>query len=215
MDVAQLTLAFMAGALAFLSPCSLPMLPVYISYYIDKSDSRGRILPVLTVAASLIFGFLLVFVVVGIIPSLLLSEFLKLVWVLEPTIGIILIVIGLLTGWTKAMDRLPTLTINGTWISFLSFGVAYGFASLGCNLPIFLLVIFQGATVTGVGEILTLFAAYGAGAAALIIPLTLTLSLAKGLVHKQLVKILPYIKKINGFVLILAGAYMLYAGLTR
>ncbi len=44
------------------------------------------------------FGFLLVFVVVGIVPLLLLYEFLKWVWVLEPTIGVILIVLGLLAG---------------------------------------------------------------------------------------------------------------------
>ena len=214
MDAAQLTLAFTAGALAFLSPCSLPMLSVYISYYIDNCDSGGQLLLGLKVAVSMVFGFLLVFVVVGIIPSLLLSELLKWVWVLEPTIGVILIALGLLTGWTRAMERLPSIAFD-MQSSFLSYGLMYGFASLGCSLPIFLLVVLQGAVATEIGEIFTLFAAYGAGAAALIVPLTISLSLAKGLIHEQLVKILPHIKKIDGLVLILAGAYMLYAGLTR
>jgi cytochrome c biogenesis protein CcdA len=191
------------------------MLSVYISYYIDKGNSGGRLLPGLKVAASMVFGFLLVFVVVGIIPSLLLSEFLKWVWVLEPTIGVILIVLGLLTGWRRAMERLPSIAFDDTQASFLSYGMVYGLASLGCSLPIFLLVVLQGAVATEIGEIFTLFAAYGEGAAALIVPLTISLSLAKGLIHEQLVKILPHIKKIDGLVLILAGAYMLYAGLTR
>jgi threonine/homoserine/homoserine lactone efflux protein len=51
------------------------------------------------------------------------------------------------------------------------------------------------------------------GAAALIIPLTLTLSLAKRVIHERLLSVLPYMKRVNGVVLIAAGVYMLYAGL--
>jgi hypothetical protein len=75
--------------------------------------------------------------------------------------------------------------------------------------------VLQGATAAGLGEILVIFAAYGAGAAALIIPLTLTLTLTKGLLQEKLLSIMPYMKKINAVVLILAGAYMLYSSLLR
>lgn len=215
MDGAQLLIAFTAGALAFLSPCSLPMLPAYVSYTLERGDQKGRLLSGLTLSAAMIIGFLLVFVVIGVIPSLAVSGFMNLVWLAEPVIGGGLMVLGVVTGWTNALDRLPSIgfALDGNRLSFLFYGVAYGVASLGCSLPVFILIVLQGATAGSLGEILTLFAAYGAGAAALIIPLTLTLSLAKGVIHERLLGVLPYMKRVNGIVLIAAGAYMLYAGL--
>jgi cytochrome c-type biogenesis protein len=217
MDTAQLLIAFTAGALAFLSPCSLPMLPAYVSYYFKRGDRRGRILSGLTLAVSMVAGFLFVFVVVGVIPALAVSEFVKWVWVAEPVIGALLIGLGILTGWTSTLNRLPRVTpsINGNKLSFLAYGAAYGVASLGCSLPVFILVVLQGAAAGGPLEILAIFAAYGAGAAALILPLTLALSLTKGLIHEKLLSVLPYVKKIDAVVLIIAGAYMLYSGLLR
>lgn len=217
MDAAQLLIAFTAGALAFLSPCSLPMLPAYVSYYLDRGNQKGRLLTGLVLAASMVAGFLLVFVVVGIIPSLAVSEFTKWVWIAEPLIGVLLIGLGILTGFTSVLNGLPRIgaSFSGNKISFLAYGAAYGTASLGCSLPVFILVVLQGATAGGLGDILIIFAAYGAGAAALIIPLTLTLTLTKSLIQEKLLYILPYMKRINAVVLILAGAYMLYTGLLR
>ena len=216
MDAAQLSLAFTAGALAFLSPCSLPMLPAYISYYLDKGDHRGRLTSGLYLAASTVVGFLLVFVVIGIIPSLVISEFVKWVWVAEPVVGLIVITLGIATGWTSVFNSVQNInfSFNGNRLSFLAYGVAYGFASLGCSLPVFLLVVLQGAAAGSIKEILILFIAYCAGAATLIIPLTITLTLTKGLIYERLLQVLPYMKKINAAVLILAGSYMLFKGLS-
>ncbi len=215
MDGAQLFIAFTAGALAFLSPCSLPMLPAYVSYMLERSDRQGRLLSGLALSAAMIVGFLLVFAVIGVIPSIAVSGFMRFVWLAEPVIGGGLIVLGLVSGWTNALDRLPSIgfAFDVNKLSFVFYGIAYGVASLGCSLPIFILIVIQGAAVGNFAEILALFAAYGVGAAALIIPLTLTLSLAKGVIHERLLSVLPYMKKMNGIVLIAAGVYMLYTGL--
>jgi cytochrome c biogenesis protein CcdA len=163
----------------------------------------------------MIVGFLLVFVVIGVIPSLAVSGFMSFVWLAEPVIGGGLVVLGVVTGWTNALERLPRVNfiLDGNKLSFLFYGVAYGVASLGCSLPVFILIVIQGAAAGSLAEILALFAAYGAGAATLIIPLTLTLSLAKGVIHERLLSFMPYMKRANGVVLIVAGAYMLYAGI--
>jgi cytochrome c biogenesis protein CcdA len=161
-------------------------------------------------------GFLAVFLLVGIIPSIMAAEFQRYIWLAGPVLGFVLIIIGLLTGWTTFMDRLPSLglKINGaSQISFLTYGVAYGVASLGCSLPVFLIIVLQSSSAKSFIDLLWLFAAYGAGAAALIIPLTITLTLAKDLLHNHLLAALPFLKKVNGVVLILAGIYMIYTGL--
>jgi len=216
MDAAQLSLAFTAGALAFLSPCALPMIPVYLSYYISSERAGKRLMNGLLESCSMSVGFLLVFLLVGIIPSIIAAEFLRFVWLAAPVLGFGLIIIGLLSGWTTFMDRLPRLGFQiegGEQISFLTYGIAYGVASLGCSLPVFLIVVLQGASAKSLIDVLWLFVAYGAGAATLIIPLTITLTLAKDLLYNRLLTVLPFLKKVNGVVIILAGMYMIYTGL--
>jgi cytochrome c-type biogenesis protein len=215
MDGTQLTIAFAAGALAFLSPCSLPMLPAYVSYTLERGDNR--LLSGLALSAAMVLGFMWVFVVIGLVPSLVVSGLMSFVWVTEPVIGVGLVTLGIVTGWSTMLERLQIggLALDGNRLSFLFYGVAYGIASLGCSLPVFLMIMLQGVTASGVVDILTIFAAYGAGAAALIIPLTLSLSLAKGIIHDKLLRMLPYVKRINAVVLIAAGAYMIYSGIMR
>jgi cytochrome c-type biogenesis protein len=67
LSLAAVGLAFLAGLLSFLSPCVLPLLPVYLSYVsgvgVDRlQTSRGRL-----VGLSLLFvaGFTVVFVLLG------------------------------------------------------------------------------------------------------------------------------------------------------
>ena len=51
-------LLFSEGILTFISPCLLPMLPLYLSYFIGKSDQKGS---ALKNALLFMFGFTLVF----------------------------------------------------------------------------------------------------------------------------------------------------------
>ncbi len=169
-------------------------------------------------SASTTAGFLVVFLALGVLPSLVIGELVRWVWLATPLIGSGLIVLGILAGWTRVLERAPSLGVPA-WatgkLSFLLYGTAYGVASLGCSLPVFILVVLQGAAAGSLGEVFTLFAAFGAGAATLIVPLTVSLSLAKGVVREWLLKAMPYIRRANGAVLIIAGAYMLWTGIVR
>jgi cytochrome c biogenesis protein CcdA len=217
-DAAQLSIAYTAGALAFLSPCALPLLPTYISYFMERKEEQFRIAQSIYMAISLLGGFLSVFIIIGVIPTFIISEFSRWVWLLTPVIGAMLILLGLITIFTSITERLPRfeIQISGLGeIPFLIYGVAYGAASLGCSLPIFLLVMLQVSSAQSLTDIAYLFISYGLGAATLIIPLTLTLALTKSFIHKWMLNLMPYIKKINGLVLIIAGAYMLFVGLSR
>lgn len=215
MDPAQLVLAFSAGALAFLSPCCLPMFVGYITHYVG-SDEGGRILTGLVFSASTVSGFLLVFVGVGGASTLLFRDTLRWAWTTLPAIGVLMVALGVVTGWTSLLDRLPhiPLPIWGVRSSSFLYGLAYGVSAIGCSLPVFLLVVVQSAALGGNGDIVWLFVSYGAGAAALMMPLTVSLSLAKSLVRERLVAFVPHVKKAEGIILVLAGAYMIYYYLT-
>ena len=53
------------GLLAFVSPCVLPMLPVYAMYLMGGEKERGSWLMVLRRCLGLLFGFVLLFTLMG------------------------------------------------------------------------------------------------------------------------------------------------------
>lgn len=57
-------LSFLEGIITFISPCMLPMLPIYISYFTGfaNPDRKNR---ALTNAVGFVFGFTIVFVLLG------------------------------------------------------------------------------------------------------------------------------------------------------
>ena len=65
MEIANLSLAFSAGLLAVLAPCALPMLPSFVSYYMNTDENRSYG-SALTFGFVTVAGFLSVFLVIGI-----------------------------------------------------------------------------------------------------------------------------------------------------
>ena len=65
------TIAFLAGVFSFLSPCVLPIVPGFISYIVGKSfgdlqkSSKKEHLKLLPLIILFIFGFSIVFIIMG------------------------------------------------------------------------------------------------------------------------------------------------------
>lgn len=59
----QYLISFLEGIITFISPCLLPMLPVYISYFAGGGERSTR--KTLTGAAGFVLGFTLLFVLMG------------------------------------------------------------------------------------------------------------------------------------------------------
>ena len=59
----QYLISFLEGIITFLSPCLLPMLPIYISYFAGGGERSGK--KTLTNALGFTLGFTLVFVAMG------------------------------------------------------------------------------------------------------------------------------------------------------
>ena len=59
----QYFISFLEGIITFISPCLLPMLPVYISYFAGGGQRSTR--KTLTNALGFVLGFTLVFVAMG------------------------------------------------------------------------------------------------------------------------------------------------------
>ncbi len=59
----QYLISFLEGIITFISPCLLPMLPIYISYFAGGGDRSSR--RTLTCAMGFVLGFTCVFVAMG------------------------------------------------------------------------------------------------------------------------------------------------------
>lgn len=141
-------IVFLEGMATFLSPCILPLLPIYISYITGYSveqlegDPGIKKCIVLYNALFFVLGFTLVFVVMGITASAL-GRFLSLNRALLRKIsGIVIISMGLyLSGFIKipfleAERRFRVRSGGRKAVTSLVMGAAFGFGWTPCIGPI-------------------------------------------------------------------------------
>jgi len=89
----QYLLSFLEGVITFLSPCLLPMLPVYLSYFAGGKEDTGR--RAARNAAGFVLGFTAVFVLLGLFAGSLGSLLVRYARIVNLISGFIVILFGL------------------------------------------------------------------------------------------------------------------------
>jgi cytochrome c-type biogenesis protein len=219
MSGVSLSIAFVGGGLATLNPCGFPLLPAFLSFYVGADEARLPSAPTraaqgLAAGMLLTAGFLGVFAVVGLPISLGLGAIAPAIPWLGIGIGATLVLAGL---GSVAGVRIAVPTHVGSrvpharrWTATLTFGAAYGMASLGCTLPIFLALLGASLTSTGPGGTLAVFAAYGLGMAVVLTALAVGGALLREGLAGRLRSLLPYAARIAGTLLVVSGGYLVY-----
>ena len=212
MEFTNLGLAYSAGLLAVLAPCALPMLPSFVSYYVKDDRKGGGLLSAVSFGLITVFGFLSIFMIIGILPSFAINMVASKVNLLAPFIGVILMILGLGHLFSDMFYKIPALNLvtpKGTGDrSFFLYGFGYGAASMACSFPVFVLLVLQASTTGGFIGIVSMFAVYGVGAATVIIPLSVALTFSREIIYTRLMQLMPHMRKINSGILLLAGLYM-------
>ena len=210
--------ALAAGAISFLSPCVLPLVPGYVSYVAGHATTdrpaRGTIalrLPAIGLGGCFVLGFTTVFVMLGasatVLGQLLLS------WRYEINIvgGAIVILFGLfLVGvlrpvWMMREFRFHMAVPGGRPISAYILGLAFAFGWTPCIGPVLgaiLTVSAASATVSGGAALLAVYSV-GLG-----IPFLLATLFTDTLVAR-----VRAIGRVGRMLQILAGAAMIAMGL--
>ena len=159
-------------------------------------------------------GFLLVFTVIGAIVRA--GGDVLIDWAKYVTIPIGLALAGLgvamVLGYHLPFTT-PRLDKGGrdrTVVSMFVFGVSYAVASIGCTLPLFIGAALTSFTTRGAVSGVLLVLTYGAGMALVLTALTVTLALARGGLLAGLRRVLPYVDRVAGVFLVLAGLYLVY-----
>ncbi len=215
-------IAFIAGLASFLSPCVLPLVPIYLAQLVGQSvsqttDSRQESfmsstrLTTFLHAAIFVFGFTLSFVALGATASTL-GSFLRLhLIILRQIGGILMIIIGFhLTGLLKLpflyQQRRFTFTPTrpGYPASFL-IGVIFAIAWTPCIGPILTSILILAANAPTLRQGVWLLLVYSLG---LGVPFLLL-----GLGLNQLSHILKWLKPHLGKIEIATGVLMMVVGI--
>lgn len=225
--------AFTAGAAAFFAPCSYPLLPGYLAYYLGTGDETrsptlgARLSRAAAVGIRVLVGFALVYVTLGAVVVALGSSALADAVLLELVVGSGLVVVGAAMALGRSPRsvacRLPRPLSGGRrWVSsapvrlperrrstagYVLFGVCYAAAAAGCTAPLFLAVagvsVGEGPLAAALGV-----GSYAAGMAALMLGVTVLSALGREALVARVGDV--RIERAAGLLLVLAGAAQLY-----
>ena len=119
---------------------------------------------------------------------------------------------------TSLPPRLASLIGNPAsqgFNTYFLFGIGYGMASLGCSLPIFLVVVGSAINSQGFSNGLFQFFSYSLGMGVVMTSLVFSLAVFKGGLATYMRRVLPYMGRIAGVMLLVAGSYQIYYWLTK
>ena len=216
MSGGTVSFAFVAGTVATVNPCGFALLPAYLARRVgaDNGSRRGAeaIGQALLVGGVTTAGFMLVFGTIGTAIGIGARELTRALPWAGLLIGVALAATGaaVLAGGHLHL-RLPQLgrRTRGGLRGDVLFGIGYGTASLSCTLPIFLAA--TGGAVTGslAGSALS-FLAYAAGMGTILTALAVGAALSQQGLVLALRRLVPYVNRASGALLLLAGAYVVY-----
>jgi cytochrome c biogenesis protein CcdA len=219
--------AFTLGAVAAFNPCGFALLPAYLGLYL-REDATGsgigaRLARSIAVAGVVGATFTVLFGVVGAVFSLASSFIVRsLPWV-GLGVGVLLVGVGGLTlagrtVSTSLPQRLAARVGRGANSSgmrgYTAFGLAYGAASLGCTLPLFLSLVGTATAAGGRGTTAIAYVLYGAGMAAALGAVTIVAGAVSFGVLGRARRFGHAVSSLGGALLLLSGAYVVYYWLT-
>jgi len=172
----SLLTAFAAGAISFLSPCVLPLVPGYVSYVAGRTaadrpygDAVALRLPAVGLSLCFVLGFSTVFVVLGASATALGQLLLSYRYELNIIGGAIVILFGLFLiglmrpSWMMRELRFHSTVAGGRPVPAYLLGLAFAFGWTPCIGPILGAILTVGAASATVAGGVVLLAVYSLG----------------------------------------------------
>jgi cytochrome c-type biogenesis protein len=209
----SLIVAFSGGLLSFLSPCVLPMVPVYLAslYGPEVFDARGIRVPVFLHALSFVIGFSVVFVFLGAIVGLTGYTVIPDYAVLGKIAGGLLIAFGLFilaatrVPWLNYEKRLnPSLGNTTGYLRSFLIGAVFSVTWTACVGPILGSILAMASAQATAWQGAYLLAVYSLG-----------LGLPFLIVGAAFDSVLPLLKRLNrysGVIHIISGLLLIIMG---
>jgi len=223
MNQGLLGLAFGAGLVAALNPCGFALLPAYLTLVVrtERAGALTAVWRALAATMAMTLGFLAAFGAFGLLTVTVAATVERFLPYVTIVIGISLVALGI---WLLFGRDLTVLTPRSTGVgrgraptarlgSMFGYGVGYAVASLSCTIGPFLAVTgaaFRGGPVL---DGLMIYLAYAAGFGLLVGVLAIAVAFARSALIDLIRRILPYVNRISGALLVAVGLYVAYYGL--
>lgn len=130
----QYLLLFFEGTLTFISPCILPMLPIYLAYFSGSADQTKERQHILKEALLFVLGFSIIFVILGLFVSSVGRLFIIYRQWINGFAGVILILLGIdFLRHSPIMSKLQsTREWSLPWSNGLTLGVVFALSWSPC-----------------------------------------------------------------------------------
>ena len=211
----ELSVAFGAGLISFLSPCVLPLIPGYISFISGASLNELVAKKKINLIPLILFtlGFSFVFIMFGAAASYLGQVLLQNSQTLRVIAGLVIIIfslqlIGLINiSFLNFEKKVYTKRNNNIWFSFIV-GMAFGFGWTPCIGPILGSILALASTEDTIFKAIILLSFYSLGLA---IPFILSGYLMQRFLmfSKNFRKNINLVSKIGGVILLITGILIL------
>lgn len=207
-------ITFLEGVISFISPCMLPMLPVYISYFAGNADKKQH---VFLRALAFVLGFTAVFTLLGLFAGTLGSFLMKYQTVLNIVCGVLVIIFGLSylevikLPFFKGMGRMGNVN---SIVSALLFGMIYSVSLTPCVGAFLGSALMLASSTGGAAKGALLLLTYSAG---LGVPFLFSAVLIEKLngAFAVIKKNYKVINTVCGVFLIIVGVMMAFGVLNR
>jgi len=211
--------SFVAGLLSFLSPCVLPLVPIYFFYITgisakeleEKTLTPKERLKIFFNSLSFIAGFAFVFILIGVASANIIGNIFAYKWV-NIILGLIIVLFGLnVAGFIKFkfMQYEKRLNLQNAGSFLLGFSFAFGWTP--CIGPIYGTIV--GMAATDPAKSFVMMFLYVLGLAIPFILMSVFTIWSMKLINKAK-KYMGIIEKISGGILIAVGIYVIYKGLS-
>lgn len=201
-------ITFIEGLASFISPCVLPVIPIYISYFATESKSVKKSF---INALGFVSGFSVIFILLGVFAGTfgkVIHEFSNYVNIV---LGILLIIIGLnymgiiMIKFLNKSKEIKKSTKDLTFITSILFGIFFSLSWTPCVGAFLSSALILASTTGSVlkGAILLLLYSLG-----LAIPFIMTT-----LFMEKIKKTFTFIKKNYNIINKIAGAILILSGL--
>jgi len=214
--------AFAAGMVASVNPCGFLLLPSYLSYHLGTEESgfyeqtrSRRFFKALLLGGVATAGFVTILAIFGGVIAAGGRWLITVFPYAGVAIGGAMTLLGL---WLLATHRTigilaaSRVTINPqrNLRNVFSFGIVYALGSLSCTLPIFLVVVGSSLASRGLADSFVQFVGYALGMGSILIAVTVSAALFRGVVAKWLRRVVPHVHRMSALFLVGAGLYLVY-----
>lgn len=204
---------FLEGIIAFISPCILPMIPIYVSYFMGDNNKGNKNKAVIN-SIAFVLGFAFIFTLFGALAGKFGSVFNQYMTIFNIISGILLIIFGLnyigilKIGILQRTFKIKTERRESGIVSSILFGFVFGVGWTPCVGPFLGSAMMIAANSSHTMEGISMLLTYSLGLGIPFILSAILIDSLKG-TFNFIKKNYKIINTISGIILIIIGILMM------